>query len=88
MRLKHLRNGALAIVSALLAAACTTSKPAPVTADGLRQVVGTSFIGAQGRTPEDQERIDETSGGFAEPRSGRHRNAPSTDARADRKIEN
>lgn len=64
MRLKRLRNGALVIASALLAAACTTSKPAPVSTEGLRSVVGTSLVGARGMTPEDQLKIDETAAGL------------------------
>lgn len=61
---KLLRTGALACAGALTLAACTTSKPAPVTADGLRRVVGTSLIGARGRTPADQGKIDETAAGL------------------------
>lgn len=64
MQVKLLRNGALAIVSVLLAAGCTTSKPAPVNSDGLRSVVGTSLIGAIGKTPADQQKIDETAAGL------------------------
>lgn len=48
----------------MLAAACTTSRPAPVTVEGLRPVVGTSLIGARGRTPADQLKIDETAAGL------------------------
>lgn len=45
-------------------AGCSTSKPAPVTTDGLRAVVGTSLIGARGLTPADQGKIDETVAGL------------------------
>lgn len=45
-------------------AACSTSQTVPVTADGLRKVVGTSLIGARGATPGDQLKIDETAAGL------------------------
>jgi hypothetical protein len=34
----------------MLLAGCSTSKPVPVSTDGLRAVAGTSLIGAQGKT--------------------------------------
>lgn len=64
MQVHLLRTGALAIVAALSVAGCTTSKPAPVTVDGLRAVVGTSLIGARGATLADQGKIDETAAGL------------------------
>lgn len=45
-------------------AACSTSRPAPVSSDGLRLVVGTSLIGARGKTPTDQLKIDSTAAGL------------------------
>lgn len=48
----------------MLLAACSTTKPAPVSSDGLRRVVGTSLIGAQGKTPADQAKINETAAGL------------------------
>ncbi|MDX0499056.1 hypothetical protein GOE20_07050 [Sinorhizobium medicae] len=47
---------ALALTFALQG--CGTSPPG--SADGLRRVVGTDLIGAQGATPEDQRKIDRT----------------------------
>ncbi|WP_246727713.1 hypothetical protein [Chelativorans sp. Marseille-P2723] len=64
MPAKPLKIGAVTIACALSVAGCSTSKPAPATADGLRQVVGTSLIGAQGKTPTDQAAIDETAAGL------------------------
>lgn len=48
----------------LVLAGCSTSKLGPVTTDGLRAVVGTSLVGAQGKTPTDQAGIDETAAGL------------------------
>lgn len=59
-----LKTGVLSIAAVLMLAACSTSKPAPVTTDGLRAVVGTSLIGARGVTPTDQGKIDETVAGL------------------------
>nr|WP_246259337.1 hypothetical protein [Chelativorans oligotrophicus] len=64
MQATLLKTGAASIAAALMLAGCSTSKPVPVTVEGLRQVVGTSLIGAQGRTPEDQQKIDETAAGL------------------------
>lgn len=64
MRATLLRTGALSIAAVLALAGCTTSKPAPVTVEGLRPVVGTSLIGAKGATPADQGKIDETAAGL------------------------
>ncbi|PRD42146.1 hypothetical protein C5748_18535 [Phyllobacterium phragmitis] len=47
-----------------MAAGCTSSKPALVSTDGLRHVVGTSLIGTVGATPADQMKIDETAAGL------------------------
>ena len=60
----RLRNGALIFAAATMLAACSTSQPAPVTAEGLRKVVGTSLVGARGATAADQLRIDETAAGL------------------------
>nr|WP_246747076.1 hypothetical protein [Nitratireductor aquibiodomus] len=35
-----------------------------MTSDGLRDVVGTSLIGARGATADDQRKIDETAAGL------------------------
>ncbi|BBD38237.1 hypothetical protein Amn_31170 [Aminobacter sp. Y103A] len=59
-----LSTGALSFAAALALAGCSTSKPAPVSTDGLRTVVGTSLVGVQGKTPEDQAGIDETAAGL------------------------
>lgn len=59
-----LKTGALSIAAALMLVGCSTSKPAPVTSDGLRAVVGTSLIGARGATSADQGKIDETVAGL------------------------
>lgn len=60
-----LKIGGLAFaVVTLTAASCSTSRLAPATTDGLGDVVGTSLIGAQGRTPADQGKIDETVAGL------------------------
>lgn len=64
MRATQLRNGALSFAAALALAGCSTSKPAPASTDGLRAVVGTSLIGAQGKTSADQAGIDETVAGL------------------------
>nr|WP_048649110.1 hypothetical protein [Nitratireductor soli] len=64
MRVMRLSVGALVIAAALIVAGCTTSKPVPVTSEGLRAVVGTSLIGARGATPRDQRKIDETAAGL------------------------
>nr|WP_181257399.1 hypothetical protein [Mesorhizobium soli] len=64
MRVMRLRNGAVICVAAMMLVACSTSQPVPVTADGLRKVVGTSLIGAKGATPADQLKIDETAAGL------------------------
>ncbi|MCV0371871.1 MULTISPECIES: hypothetical protein [Hyphomicrobiales] len=60
----RLKTGALAIAAALSVAGCSTTKPVPVTSDGLRDVVGTSLIGARGATADDQRKIDETAAGL------------------------
>ena len=52
------------IAAATTVAGCSTSPTAPVTADGLRRVVGTSLIGARGAQPADQRAIDETAAGL------------------------
>lgn len=59
-----LKTGALSIAAALMLAGCSTSKPVPVTGDGLRAVVGTSLIGARGASSADQGKIDETVAGL------------------------
>lgn len=59
-----LRSTALVCASALLLAACTTSKTEPVSTDGLRKAVGTDLIGAQGKTAKDQAGIDGTAAGL------------------------
>ena len=59
-----LKTGVASIVAVLMLAGCSTSKPAPVTVDGLRTVVGTSLIGARGATAGDQGKIDETVAGL------------------------
>ncbi len=59
-----LRNGVLIFVAASMLAGCTTSKLAPVTSDGLRAVVGTDLVGAKGKTPADQVKIDSTAAGL------------------------
>ena len=64
MRAKLLNGGALSFAAAMLLAGCSTSKPAPVSTEGLRFVVGTSLVGAQGKTPADQAGIDETAAGL------------------------
>ena len=61
------RNSVLAVLLAALLAGCSTSRPA--TADkadigkAVRNVVGTSLIGAKGATPADQDKIDDTVAG-------------------------
>lgn len=55
MRLTRL---ALCFGAALMAAACSTLQPANV--DGVRRAIGQELPGAQGRTLEDQDRIDDT----------------------------
>lgn len=64
MLARTLRNGVMISASALLLAACTTSKPVPVDRSGLRGVVGTSLIGTKGATATDQTNIDETVAGL------------------------
>ncbi|WP_087587168.1 hypothetical protein [Nitratireductor soli] len=59
-----LKNAVLTCAAALALAACSTSKPAPVTTDGLRKVVGTSLVGTRGATAKDQFAIDETVAGM------------------------
>lgn len=59
-----LKTGVASIVVALTLVGCSTSKPAPVTTDGLRAVVGTSLIGARGATSADQGKINETVAGL------------------------
>lgn len=44
---------------AFLVAGCTGTSP-PVSVDGLRQTVGSSLPGAQGKTRADQVKIDRT----------------------------
>lgn len=53
---------AVLMTAALVAAGCSTSRPASV--DGLRRVVGTDLIGARGATPVDQRKIDRTVAGI------------------------
>ena len=60
----RLKTGVLAIAAALSVAGCSTTKRAPVTSDGLRDVVGTSLIGARGATAVDQRSVDETVAGL------------------------
>lgn len=64
MRAMRPRSGAAIFAAALMLAGCSTSKLAAVDTDGLRTVVGTSLIGAQGRTPRDQMKIDSTAAGL------------------------
>lgn len=64
MRANKLKIGGVCIAVVLLTAGCSTSKPAPVTVDGLRPIVGTSLIGAKGATSDDQSKIDETVAGL------------------------
>lgn len=64
MRAMLPRNGALIFAAALTLAGCSTSRPVPVTGDGLRGVVGTSLIGARGKTAADQLKIDSTAAGL------------------------
>ncbi len=59
-----LKTGVLLCVVAIALAGCSTSNTAPATVDGLRRVVGTELIGARGKTPADQERIDSTAAGL------------------------
>ena len=53
---------------ALMVAGCGPSQTTSAQKDKLnlstRQIVGTSLIGAQGKTPEDQEKIDDTAAGL------------------------
>lgn len=53
-----------ALIALVILSGCSTSKPVPVTSDGLRNVVGTSLIGARGATAGDQGKIDETVAGL------------------------
>ena len=59
---------AFSVVSALSVAACTTSPQVSASKDRLnsstRQIVGTSLIGAKGKTPADQDKIDDTAAGL------------------------
>jgi len=59
---------AFVVVCALSAAACTTSQRVSVTKQSLstttRAIVGTSLIGAKGKTPKDQDAIDDTAAGL------------------------
>lgn len=64
MQARLLKRGALSFAAAMLLAGCSTSKPAPVSTDGLRAVVGTSLVGVEGKTPADQAGIDETAAGL------------------------
>lgn len=52
------------VVSAMSVAACTTSSMVDASKEKLnssaRSVVGTSLVGARGRTPADQDDIDDT----------------------------
>lgn len=64
MQANKLRTGVVCIAVVLLTAGCSTSKPAPVTVDGLRPIIGTSLIGARGATSGDQSKIDETVAGL------------------------
>ncbi|WP_246670747.1 hypothetical protein [Aminobacter sp. MDW-2] len=64
MRAPLLRTGALSFAAALALAGCSTSKPAPVSTDGLRAVVGTSLVGVRGRAPADQAGIDDMAAGL------------------------
>lgn len=80
MRATKLSAGALTIAAASMLAGCTTSRPAPVTADGLRAVVGTSLIGARRATPTDQARSTRPRQGCAAAASGRRANVLVTGA--------
>lgn len=59
-----LKTRVASIVAASMLAGCSTSKPAPVSVDGLRAVAGTSLIGARGATAGDQGKINETVAGL------------------------
>lgn len=56
------------VVSAMSAAACTTSQAVNVSADRqidtTRAIVGTTLVGARGATPADQDGIDDTAAGL------------------------
>lgn len=60
----RLKTGALLFAAVSTVAGCSTLRPAPVSADGLRTVVGTSLVGARGATAPDQRKIDETAAGL------------------------
>lgn len=62
LRATHLTKLGLLMTAALMAAGCSTSRPANV--DGLRRVVGTDLVGARGATPADQRKIDRTVAGI------------------------
>ena len=64
MQATRLRNGVLSFAAALALAGCSTSKPAPASTGRLRNVVGTSLIGVQSKTPVDQAGINETAAGL------------------------
>lgn len=59
---------AFCAASALSLAGCTSSQQVAASKERLnstvRAVVGTSLVGAQGKTREDQEKIDDTSAGL------------------------
>lgn len=54
--------------SALSVAGCTTSQEVAASKErlnsGVRAVAGTALIGAKGKTPADQDRIDDTAAGL------------------------
>ena len=64
MQRMPLSVGVMICVVAVSLAGCSPSKRAPVNADGLRAIVGTSLIGAQGVSYDDQLKIDETVAGL------------------------
>lgn len=57
----------LCVVTAAIAAGCTTSKPGNAAkadlAKGTRAIIGTELIGTRGATPRDQDNIDDTVAG-------------------------
>lgn len=64
MLVKELKTGAIGCATAVMLAGCSTMSAGPVSIDGLRQVAGTSLVGAKGKTPADQLKIDETAAGL------------------------
>lgn len=61
MRRTGLRHGVGAMMLVLILSGCSTSKP--VSVSGLERVFGTALPGAQGKTLEDQRKIDLTVAG-------------------------